>query len=133
MDALCSCFSQVRLSFSSANPLDVNNDNLVTPVADVLPMINELNRRRLIDSSGRLPEERPSAELFYDVNGDGFLTAAGDVLLAINFLNQQAESESAEALLVADPTSREVPIDGAVDTLARAYLQLKWIIGKVES
>lgn len=99
------------------NRLDVNNDTLVSPVADVLPMINELNRRRLIDSSGRLPEERPSPELYYDVNGDGFLTAAGDILLVINFLNQSAEPESAESLSDVEPTPGEVPISFAEDTL----------------
>jgi hypothetical protein len=64
----------------------------------VLVLINELNRRRLIDASGRLPDvPAPAPPVtpppFYDVNGDGFLTAAGDVLRIINFLNRSFAGE----------------------------------------
>jgi hypothetical protein len=74
-----------------ANRLDTDGDGLISPVGDVLPLINELNRRRLIDSSGRLPNP-PLPPLvpppFYDVNGDGFLSPTGDVLPVVNFLNE---------------------------------------------
>jgi len=73
-----------------ANRLDVNNDTLVTPVADVLTLINELNAHTIIDAVGRLPNPPVAPNLpppYYDVSGDGFLSPVLDVLPVINHLN----------------------------------------------
>jgi hypothetical protein len=77
--------------YNETNPFDVDKDGDVTPVEDVLPLINELNQLEVIDASGWLPEQwDPGVGFYYDVDGDGYLTAAGDVLLVINHLNADA-------------------------------------------
>lgn len=75
---------------NQANPLDVNNDTFISPVGDILPLINELNRPSIIDSSGNLPVPPTAPNLpppFYDVSGDNLLTPVSDILPVINFLN----------------------------------------------
>lgn len=78
------------------NRLDVNNDTFVTPVGDVLVLINQLNARTLFDATGRLPNPPVPPQTpppYYDVNGDGFLTPTLDVLPVINFLNGLTSGE----------------------------------------
>ena len=78
------------------NRLDVNNDTLVTPVGDVLTLINALNARTIFDATGRLPDPPVAPNTpppFYDVNGDGYLTPALDVLPVINYLNGLTSGE----------------------------------------
>lgn len=78
------------------NPVDINDDGSVSPL-DVLLIINELNKRKVTDASGRLPDSRATSNFFYDVNGDGFV-APLDAWLVINFLVARvprAEGESA--------------------------------------
>lgn len=83
------------------NPLDVNNDGLVTGVGDVLSCINEINRPQVRDVQFALPLPMPpiQQEFFYDINGDGLVTGVGDVLPVINHINgvpTDAEGEAAE-------------------------------------
>ena len=92
-----------------AQPLDVNDDLLVTP-RDALVLVNDLNRRgarRLApDQVSRIIHFRPSYLL--DVNDDGYLSPR-DALLIINRLNAQAagdrdaEGESADLLGILRP------------------------------
>ena len=67
-------------------PLDVNGDRHVVP-GDALIVINELNGRRKIDWTGKLPLRPPAdAKYHYEVNGDGYCTSA-DALWIINYLH----------------------------------------------
>jgi hypothetical protein len=78
------------------NPLDVNADEILTPVGDVLTLVNELNLRNVCDEQGRLPSPAPTAAApppYYDVNGDNYLSAARDVLPLINHFNQPSAAE----------------------------------------
>ena len=87
------------------NRLDVNNDGLVTPVGDILPLINETNQRRIISSTGVLPEQpvEPNVPVpYYDVNGDGNLTPVGDILVQINFINSQSDQEGESRFALVD-------------------------------
>jgi hypothetical protein len=74
------------------NPLDVNGDNLITPV-DILIVINYINSH---PSDPNLPFMPVAPPPFYDVNGDNLATPA-DILFIVNFLNAggTAEGESA--------------------------------------
>ena len=95
-----------------ANRLDVNNDTLVTPVGDVLRLVNALNARTIFDAAGRLPDPPVAPNTpppFYDVNGDGYLTPALDVLPVINYLNGVTSGEgeaAASRTIVADTGSQ---------------------------
>lgn len=83
--------------------LDVNGDTFLTPVGDVLPLVNELNLREVSGEFGALPALTSGAGSpppFLDVNGDNFITPAGDVLPIINALN---EAPVGEGESVADP------------------------------
>ena len=97
---------------NSVNRLDVNNDTLVTPVGDVLTLINALNARTIFDAAGRLPDPPVAPNTpppFYDVNGDGYLTPALDVLPVINYLNGLTSGEgeaAASSTIVADSGSQ---------------------------
>jgi hypothetical protein len=78
------------------NPVDhrdVNNNGVAgDPVGDILALINEVNRKRIVSPTGLLPEQPVEPHLpvpFYDVNGDGLLTPVGDILSQINFVNSQ--------------------------------------------
>jgi hypothetical protein len=78
------------------NPLDVNNDGTISPVGDILTMINELNNPQIVNDAGLLPDPPQPPNLpppFYDVSGDGLLTPVGDILPVINFLNQHSSPE----------------------------------------
>ncbi|MFV2068366.1 MAG: hypothetical protein ACC645_15460, partial [Pirellulales bacterium] len=78
------------------NPLDINNDTLVTPVGDVLPGINELNNRLICDEVGRLPvplEPSITPPPYFDVNGDNYISPVGDILPVINVLNNETAGE----------------------------------------
>ncbi len=70
-----------------ARPLDVNNDQLISPI-DVLLVINYLNTF----GSGPLPSSRPLDTGFLDTNGDEVASPL-DVLLIINFLNSKPLGE----------------------------------------
>ena len=87
------------------NRLDVNNDGLVTPVGDILPLINEANQRRIISSTGVLPEQPVEPNFpapYFDVNGDGNLTPVGDILVQINFINSQSDQEGESRFALVD-------------------------------
>ncbi len=90
-----------------SNPVDVNNDGLITPI-DALLIINEINlrgARSLVGTDLTFPP-------FIDTNGDGMLTA-NDVLQVINYLNSHTssgrepggEAESEFAPLRSQPTT----------------------------
>ncbi len=70
---------------------DVDGDGNVAPI-DVLIIINELNSRRFIDSSGRFFGAPVGPHFYFDVSGDNF-TSAIDALLIINALNSVASAE----------------------------------------
>lgn len=73
-----------HLWHNAHNPLDVNNDGLITP-NDALQIINEINRggaRSLLGSDLPTPP-------FIDTNADNLLTS-NDVLQVINFLNARS-------------------------------------------
>lgn len=85
-----------------ANRLDVNNDTFVTPVGDVLRLVNALNAGTVFDAVGRLPDPPVAPNTpppFYDVNGDGYLTPTLDVLPVINYLNGLTSGEGEAASL----------------------------------
>ncbi len=80
---------------NSANPFDVNNDGVVSPI-DALVVINSLTRggmRQLIASPSG--EGEASSRVFLDVNRDGYLTSL-DVLQVINRLSRISKSGSGE-------------------------------------
>ena len=87
---------------NDADPLDVNNDSAISPVGDVLSLINELNDPVYSDAAGNLPVPAASGSHPYlDVNGDYLISPVGDVLTLVNYLNNlpAAEGEGgAEAL-----------------------------------
>ncbi len=75
-------------------PRDVNNDgSAVDPVGDILPLINELHQRTVIDGHGILPAIIGAPPIYLDINGDGRLTPVGDVLPQINAFNTQVVRE----------------------------------------
>ncbi len=80
---------------NDTNPMDVNNDSVISPVGDVLTCINELNNRVLSDSLGNLPVPAHESEPppYVDVNGDYLISPVGDVLSLINFLNSLPSGE----------------------------------------
>ena len=106
-----------------ANPLDVNNDNRVSPL-DALWVVNAASRRGigklplLAGAAGEGESARMPAIGFVDVNGDGSLTPL-DALRIINYLNRgsaggsqaEGEGESAVAapLAVAQSSSATAP------------------------
>lgn len=104
------------------NPLDVNNDWLVTPL-DVLSVINELNERgaRTLTHAALA---FPSPVRFYDANGDGLSTPL-DVLTVIDALNSArfasgvtAEAESIDqtaAVIVGILPPQETPAGNTVE------------------
>ena len=94
------------------NPVDTNNDGLVTG-ADALLVINDLAR---VDSElpSNLGERKLSHEAgwrFLDVNADNRVSA-GDVLRVINELHRQTNTERISGEAYALPTDRIEPIDG---------------------
>ena len=71
---------------NASQPVDVNNDGLITPI-DALLIINEINlrgARTLVGTDLTFPP-------FIDTNGDGMLTPT-DVLQVINYLNSHTSS-----------------------------------------
>ena len=78
--------------YNSDQPIDVNNDAIITP-ADALSIINIINTQGTHQLS--TARDEGVAAPYVDVNRDGFISAL-DVLLVINHLNQQATSGSAE-------------------------------------
>jgi hypothetical protein len=95
------------------NRLDVSGDGRMSPVDDVLRMINELNQHNVTDPiTGKLPLPLPPAQWppYFDVNGDGFLSPAQDLLPVINFFNEgsgEGESGSADNSAVAASAARD--------------------------
>lgn len=79
---------------NDSNHMDVNNDAAVSPVGDVLSIINELNNPVYSDGSGNLPVPAVVGSYPYlDVNGDYVISPVGDVLSLINFLNGNSGGE----------------------------------------
>lgn len=71
---------------NQSNPLDVNNDGLVTPI-DALLVINEINLRGVRSLVGSDLATPP----YIDTNGDNWLTP-NDVLQVINYINAHPAS-----------------------------------------
>lgn len=79
---------------NDANPMDVNNDSIISPVGDVLTVINELNNRVVSDALGNLPvPANPNPPPYVDVNGDYLISPVGDVLTLVNYLNSNPAGE----------------------------------------
>lgn len=101
------------------DPVDVTNDNIISP-KDALQCINELNERRISDSTSTLPLPMPPhlPTPYLDVNGDGRMTP-NDALIVINRLiansSNQAQGESikepATALLLIDSAPQGQPME----------------------
>jgi hypothetical protein len=91
-----------------SNRLDVSGDGQISPIEDVLRLINELNSRKIIDTTGRLPLPMPPTRPgpYYDVSGDGYLSPVTDVLPVINFLNRGAAGEGESVLVAHAETDR---------------------------
>jgi hypothetical protein len=91
------------------DPVDVNNDQQVTP-KDALQCINELNDRRIRGSEANLPLPMPPLmpTPYVDVNGDGFVTP-NDALRIINRLN--AQTSGAEGELISETASTPTQIE----------------------
>jgi hypothetical protein len=117
---------------NTANPIDVNNDTVESPL-DALLVINYLNAN-LYGGNGALPPAPAVPPPFYDVNGDD-LVAPLDALLVVNFLNARAagEGEADNGLsLIARDIVREwqpqlwatsLPSDGAIDPFPYTSVQ----------
>jgi hypothetical protein len=75
---------------NTTNPLDVNNDGIVSPL-DALAVINDIN----LNGGGFLPATF-SGDLYLDVNGDQSVTPL-DALAVINYLNAQASAAAVPA------------------------------------
>jgi hypothetical protein len=89
------------------NPLDVNADNLISPL-DALLTINVLNAT---DPREVLKNTRD----FLDVSGDGLVTPL-DVLLVINWLNSPNASSSTEASSIGSQPEGELRLDELLDS-----------------
>lgn len=99
---------------NQSNPVDVNNDGLVTPI-DALLIINEINLRgvrSLVGSDLAFPP-------YIDTNGDNLLTA-NDVLQVINYINAhpssgrvvgEGEQSSPESEFAGVPPTELFPVD----------------------
>jgi hypothetical protein len=82
-----------------SEPLDVNNDGVVSPV-DALIVINDLNSNGMRE----LPSENPQTvdPRYIDVSGDGFVSPV-DVLRVVNFVNS--------AIGMGEPSGSETSTD----------------------
>ncbi len=88
------------------NPLDVNADNLISPL-DALLTINVLNAT---DPT----EVGKNTRDFLDVSGDGLVTPL-DVLLVINWLNSPNASSPTEASSIGSQPEGELLLDDVLD------------------
>ena len=100
------------VGWTNTNPLDVNNDGIVTAL-DALRVINEINSPTVSNDRGELPvlNAVPTDPPGYvDVNQDGFVSPR-DALALILFLNDQQASQSdlSAALQSDNLTSDEQP------------------------
>ncbi|MFV1964617.1 MAG: cadherin-like domain-containing protein, partial [Pirellulaceae bacterium] len=77
--------------YNPSRPMDVVADGFIVPM-DALRIINEVNSRVYIDSTGKLPPLRPANAPFLDVNGDGFSTSI-DALIIVNYLDSPDAAE----------------------------------------
>ncbi|MEZ6150054.1 MAG: dockerin type I domain-containing protein [Pirellulaceae bacterium] len=115
--------SATHLWHNERDPVDVNDDGLITPI-DALLIINELNRggaRSLLGSNLPFPP-------YIDTNADGLLTA-NDVLQVINYINAhsaagrggEGEPSQTPVAFAADPPMAApidtFPIDGLLAQL----------------
>lgn len=99
---------------NQSNPVDVNNDGLITPI-DALLIINEINlrgARSLVGSDLAFPP-------YIDTNGDNLLTG-NDVLQVINYINAhpssgrvsgEGEQSNTESEFAGGPPIQQLPID----------------------
>lgn len=95
-EVVVSLQSQVFSWTNPRDPLDVNNDNAVSPI-DVLLVVNTIN----LGGSRRLPTLSAEPENYYDINSDDFVSPI-DALLIINFINRSVNSRrEAESVPVA--------------------------------
>ena len=105
---------------NDVNPMDVNNDTIISPVGDVLTCINELNNHIVSDELGNLPvPANPNPPPYLDVNGDYVISPVGDVLALINHLNSMPSGEGEGALgatYFSTADSESTPTESSVDT-----------------
>lgn len=110
---------------NDVEPLDVNNDSVISPAGDVLACINELNNRLVSDERGFLPVPAPTTEhFFFDVNGDYQITPVGDVLTLINHLNRTTSAEGEAGALPAEAIQAGAFLVGAPPAAAAAPAEL---------
>ena len=93
---------------NDADPLDVNNDSVISPVGDVLTVVNELNNRAVSDSVGNLPVPARGGDPppYFDVNGDYVVSPVGDALTLVNHLNSAPPSGVGEGPVRRSPDYR---------------------------
>ncbi len=81
---------------NTSNPLDVNEDTVVSPI-DALLVINELNFREVSDeTTGILPNAPAIVPAFFDVTGDDIVSPT-DALAIINALNSPTAARTVRA------------------------------------
>jgi hypothetical protein len=100
------------------DPVDVNNDQVITPL-DALQCINELNHRRVSDSASNLPLPMPPSmpTPYVDVNGDGLVTP-NDALRVINRLNEKPSEAEGESISERASLSDDSPGDSSFSLVA---------------
>ncbi|MHB9078473.1 MAG: FG-GAP-like repeat-containing protein [Pirellulaceae bacterium] len=106
--------------WNGRNPLDVNDDDHVSPL-DALLIINYLNSV----GSGPVPSPAPSAPPFFDSSRDNFVSPL-DALLVINDLNKadgegEGQSPKTDAIEAASSSTAAVEtfVTGTLDTNAK--------------
>ncbi len=116
--------AHVAHPWQNDQPLDVNNDGVISPL-DVLTLIIQINLNRPA-SLGELPQGTDSLPPFLDPSGDNLLSSL-DVLTVINYLNNAAGGEgeaNAPAAAVATPVpNATVELVLVTQTLDTAYRQ----------
>ncbi|MFO0921357.1 MAG: trypsin-like serine protease [Pirellulales bacterium] len=123
-DAFATMTIQVEVASQAApwqnpsNPMDVNGDNLVTPL-DALTIINKMN----LDGIGVLGNRSTIAPPFFDVDGDGILQPV-DALLVINSLFQTNTGSEGEAMDSFDPLKSSLPDDESSESI---WSDLQWM------
>jgi hypothetical protein len=121
------------LTFSQTNPAtlayepwhnfvlsaDANGSGNLTAL-DALVIINELDRRDLVNTHGRLPRSRGASKFYYDVNEDGFVDAL-DALRVINSLSPHSTTGSESEQPVVPPAVPTVS-PSAVPSITPSWL-----------
>ena len=114
-------------SHNEANPLDVNNDGLVTPI-DALVVINALNQYGSGDVTV-FAEDEAYADSYLDVTDDGIVSPL-DGLRVINFLNSDDAAPQPEGEALFEVVVEEPEDDSDRDAKASVFGSVReWALG----